>query len=479
MAKIKRAGFGERLIQTGNVPSQVSPDAFTEAAQAQDEFGRKIVQVNEELRSIRATRQTNQAVGESKFALSAIKQAAINDPNPDNRELYFKQLQELGRTAGQNIERGPELAQFQSQLNGDVRLAGLAVAQTFIKKNLDAAKGAMEFAVSGFELDYLDSIGNPRLQKQALDGALDVIQGLMDRGAIDLGAGLKRMESIKEDFPIKAAESVIGINPLLALEMLRGQQFGIKEDKDRELLVAKAIAKIKRVEEERKLEEEATQRVNEDELAPKVIAGDVPETELREKALLGEISDDFADDSIALLDSALSVNVPDSISLPNFNRFSEMIATNQILIPAVEAAPATDTTPAVEAAPATVQPITDSEIRNLIMAANTEGVLSKPHAQTLVGKAIAGEQSERKTRLALEIQGMKAWGQTTILGEFTEESITGTARGTFERLLFLAQDQVERERATGDRITNYPRSASLISQWYRNLWIAGLDKIAI
>ena len=327
MAKIKRSGQGQRQIDTGAVPNQLDPNAFTEKSKALDALGQTVVQVNEQLRKLRVSKQVMDADAATEFGILELRANAEADPNYENSKVYFDQLEAIRANAANNIENGPEKRAFQAKLNSKANIETFRLTKEFSAKLIDSSKESLENNISAKEAAFQKT-----LDQKERDGLIQQTNQLIDDavrdGIVHADVGRERKEKIrntwgKAAFVIDLYGDPSNDRPPASIEEIEQKMaLGAYDMTPEE--GAKAVKQLRTEKKARETqfsaEVDRLQTVNERDMFTGVMGKTKSVTDIIDGVISGEIGADIADDLLKL------VRDPDSlVAVSADERFNELI----------------------------------------------------------------------------------------------------------------------------------------------------------
>lgn len=182
MAKIQRVQGSRQLDPAA--PAQVAQGAFTQEAQAQDQFGQQIQAVNEKLRQIRQSAQINEAAAAATVSLADIRSRAEKDPNPDNAHVYQAEIEKVRQNSSKTIEAGSEKFDFETRVSTDSKLAQIQVGSVFQAKQLDRNRASTQLLLDSLKERFMQE-GNASLRGHHLSYAYEVLDKAVREGTWD------------------------------------------------------------------------------------------------------------------------------------------------------------------------------------------------------------------------------------------------------------------------------------------------------
>ena len=197
MARIPRTTSTRQLEVTG--PSPISPNAFTAPGVALTEFGSSIEQIGTQMGRVRDLRQSMFAESTALQGINAIQFNAKTDTNPDNRQIYLDQLNNIQNAATAGLPESFEKFKLQSSINNSVAAARLKIHGLFNTKNIDRAKETVELDIQSFKFNFFDAT-NDTERDLILSQTNNRIDQAIAEGIWDPVFAGKRRESIRGEW---------------------------------------------------------------------------------------------------------------------------------------------------------------------------------------------------------------------------------------------------------------------------------------
>jgi hypothetical protein len=208
---------------------------------------------------VQETQEQNAANVYATEQLTKLKTMADNDPDFKSSDKYAKEIARIGGDAAKTISganaREAFTSRFKLASNGTME----GIQATFRKRQLDAAHADL---LTGIEAQKEAYFGATYPQEKMMAAALikqsitDNVNGLV----ITAEDGAKLWQAIQDELPAKDASRDVGKDPYLALQRLRTNSYGIKDEEKRADLIKDAQQSILRLE---KMEEKGLAQAKE------------------------------------------------------------------------------------------------------------------------------------------------------------------------------------------------------------------------
>jgi len=191
------------------------------------------------LAKVQDTQEQNAAHVYATEQLTALKAKADQDPDFKNSGKYATEIDRIGADAAKNISSEFARNDFISRYKvaSSVTLSG--IQNTFRDRQLKAAQADFLTGIDAQQEAYF----NATYPQEKMTAAALIKQSIADnvKGmVISPEEGVKIWEKVSNDLPAKDAMRDIGKNPMIALQRLQVNSYGIKDEGKRAELIADA-----------------------------------------------------------------------------------------------------------------------------------------------------------------------------------------------------------------------------------------------
>jgi len=183
--------------------------------------------------------QTNAANTYATEKLADLRDRASMDPDLKSQGKYLSELDKIGADAADNIDGPLAKDEFKSRYNIAAISAKYAITDSFRTRTHQAAQADLLSNIEALKNSYFNSV-YPQEKTAAVVLMKQAIKDNVTAQIISPVEGEKMWQGIAEELPAKTAQRDIGINPMLALQRLKGNTYGINDEGKRSELIASA-----------------------------------------------------------------------------------------------------------------------------------------------------------------------------------------------------------------------------------------------